>query len=185
MNEQTIAHEHLDTLDRAPRDGPLVMVTAGTAQRQDPREWVDPTQPVDQLRSDVRTAVGDQAFFLGDWAVIDQVGLGPTMIPEHLSIDALHAEAQRRIHPRADSLPNDRSTLERLTDPDGAVWRTPSDLAQSFLDASGLAAALDVLPEPTDTYITVDLERIGRDLATQLGGTIDDAGMVYLPRGTS
>lgn len=181
MTKSPLNHEHLDTWDRVPRDGPLIMVTAGNGEKQDSRQWIDPIRPLEEVRIDVRSAVGDQAFFGDDWAVIDQIGLGSTMIPEHLSIEALHAEAQRRLRSTAGALTGDEQDPEGLVGPEGVLWRTATDLAQSFLDASGVAAALEVLPEPADSYVTVDLERVGRDLAIQLGGTVDEDGKVFIP----
>jgi hypothetical protein len=85
----------LDAYDAVPRDGPAVFVmdTASPAHEGPPRgRWLDPTQPADVLHRQIGEVVGDSS---NGWAIIDQVGLGPIMVPEQLSLSALSRLARR------------------------------------------------------------------------------------------
>ncbi len=92
--ETTIKNTHTgeeangwDAWDAIPRDGPAVFVLdvhrldAGTVHGA----WlsVDP----ERFTAGLRALLGRSA--LNGWAIVDQVGLGERMIPEHFPLDAL------------------------------------------------------------------------------------------------
>lgn len=83
-----------DRWDAVPRDGPAVFVIGGDATSLT-GDWIDPTADVDQVAAAVETATGQPAE-IGSWTVVDQIGLGPEMLPEHLSIQSLIRLARAR-----------------------------------------------------------------------------------------
>lgn len=109
MSEQQQARGHhddtwLDEWDRTPRDGPAVFVLdTATFDRYGTRwgRWLDPTQEPAEVRSELVEAIGTDLVDNGDWAVVDQVGLGSEMLPEEVSIDALVRIARDRIGGRS------------------------------------------------------------------------------------
>ncbi|HSH59422.1 MAG TPA: hypothetical protein VK988_07230, partial [Acidimicrobiales bacterium] len=77
----------------APRDGPGLFVidtrafdNAGEIRGR----WLDPDVEPEVLYDQVRQLLGREPVE-GAWAVIDQVGLGPLMVPETMAIDEVAA----------------------------------------------------------------------------------------------
>lgn len=93
QHEQSVPDERwFDQWDAAPRDGPAVFIvdTATYDRHGTPwGRWIDPTREPEAVRSDIEECVGIELTEAGQWAVVDQIGLGDAMIPEQLSIDAL------------------------------------------------------------------------------------------------
>ncbi len=74
--------------EAAPRDGPGIFVVDAAAF-DDGRiqgRWLDPDAEPEVLYEQVRELLGREPVE-GAWAVIDQVGLGPLMVPETMGID--------------------------------------------------------------------------------------------------
>lgn len=88
-----------DEWDCTPRDGPAAFVVdalALDAHGARKGRWLDPTRDPDEVRADLAEAIGTQAAEHDEWSVIDQVGLGGTMLPEHIGLDALARMARRQ-----------------------------------------------------------------------------------------
>jgi len=88
----------LSALDAAPDQGPAVFVTQPSALEAlgiYHGGWVDAALPETQLHDAVAQAVGVGAFEAGDWSIVDQLDIGPLMLPERLSLSALHRIARR------------------------------------------------------------------------------------------
>jgi hypothetical protein len=91
-------HEPVDLIDRwdaVPRDGPAVFVIGGDSASGMTGDWIDPTVEIEQVADAVAAATG-QPPENGSWAVVDQIGLGTEMLPEHLSIESLVRIARAR-----------------------------------------------------------------------------------------
>ncbi len=74
--------------DAVPRDGPAVFIADRNRLDHDNTilgAWVNPTDSHDNIHQTLIRALGAEAVNRGDWVVVDQVGLGPTMLPEQLS----------------------------------------------------------------------------------------------------
>ncbi len=82
--------------EAAPRDGPAIFVI-DTSMFDDHGElrgcWLDPNMAPEVLYEQVRALLGREPVE-GSWAVIDQVGLGPLMLPETLGVDEVRSSAQ-------------------------------------------------------------------------------------------
>jgi hypothetical protein len=95
----------LDAYDAVPRDGPAVLLaTTDLRDGETPRGgWVDVSEDEMQVWRDVEAAVGAVAVGDGRWEIIDQIDMGPQMLPDQLSLSELcragiRAAARRR-HP--------------------------------------------------------------------------------------
>lgn len=86
------ADRFLSTWDAPPRDGPAVFVADLTAHDLlgvMRGRWLDPTQPPKALEAQITEIVGRDGFHTGRWGVLDQLKVGPNMVPEQLSVAAL------------------------------------------------------------------------------------------------
>lgn len=96
MNQPTTPERTIDWSDaweHPPEVGPAVFVAERRALDANGMllgGWVDPTRQPEDLAAAVEHAVGPYAADRGTWVVIDQIGLGPVMMPEELSVAALH-----------------------------------------------------------------------------------------------
>lgn len=84
--------ERIGPWDAPPRDGPAVLVINSEILDEEGRlsgRWIDPTAGRDQVRKDIADASNAHPDDPREWAVVDQIGLGPQMLPEHLSVGAL------------------------------------------------------------------------------------------------
>lgn len=75
-----------------PRDGPAVFVVDTDALDRDERlrgRWLDLDASPDTIATALGALLGRPVEEAG-WAIIDQVGLGPRMAPEVISVDQLH-----------------------------------------------------------------------------------------------
>lgn len=107
MSEQALqqpgGHEDdrwLDEWDCTPRDGPAAyVIDAATYDRYGTRwgRWLDPTRDPEEVRADLVEAIGVEMIEHDEWAVIDQVGLGDTALPEQASIEGLVRIARLRV----------------------------------------------------------------------------------------
>lgn len=52
--------------------------------------WLDPTAAPETLTRQVRELLGREPA-AGGWAIVDQVGLGPVMVPETMAVDEVAA----------------------------------------------------------------------------------------------
>src|SRR5438093_5742017 len=87
-----------DTWDAVPRDGPAVFIVKTDPFDERGRivgRWIDPTGSIDAIDRQITELIGSLANE-GGWAVIDQIGLGPEMLPEELTLEALRRMALRR-----------------------------------------------------------------------------------------
>lgn len=90
----------LDEWDCTPRDGPAVFVIdTVTYDLHGTRwgRWLDPTRGPEEVRADLVEAIGVEKIEHDEWAVIDQVGLGETALPEQVSIEGLVRIARLRV----------------------------------------------------------------------------------------
>ncbi len=75
--------------EAAPRDGPGIFVVDTRVLDRDGEvrgRWLDPNVEPEVLYHQLQTLLGREPVE-GTWAVIDQVGLGPLMLPETLDVD--------------------------------------------------------------------------------------------------
>lgn len=101
MEQLTGANDKADiwrnSYDETPRAGPAVFAAdaASLERGQWPRgRWLNPLAPAVQLERQLEEMLGGPAE-PGRWVVIDQQNLGPVMVPEVLSVQALHRFAVR------------------------------------------------------------------------------------------
>lgn len=90
----------LNEWECTPRDGPAVLAvdtatldTHGTLKGR----WLTLDQPPAAIRTDLAEALGYATVDRGAWVIVDQIGLGNEMLPEQLTIAALH----RTVHDRS------------------------------------------------------------------------------------
>jgi hypothetical protein len=83
--------------DAVPRDGPAVFAAdaAGLDRGEWPwGRWLNPLASIPTLERQLAEVFGPDAE-PGRWVIIDQRDLGPVMVPEVLSVRALHRFAKR------------------------------------------------------------------------------------------
>jgi hypothetical protein len=104
-NESATEQQWLRSWEANPRDGPAVYIetvdTIGeTALRG---AWIDLTSDPDEVHQQIVDAVGAAAVASASWRIIDQVGVGKSMLPEDLEPAELSQiairEAAKRRHP--------------------------------------------------------------------------------------
>lgn len=104
-NELDMEQQWLQAWEANPRDGPAVYIetvdTIGdTALRG---AWIDLTTDSDEVHQQIVDAVGAAAVASASWRIIDQVGVGDTMLPEDLEPAELRRiairEAAKRRYP--------------------------------------------------------------------------------------
>ncbi len=91
--EQSVAPGGTDAWEHPPKRGPAVFIADLRTLRDHGNMsggWLDPTQTPQNLETAIEQAVGAVAASQETWVVTDQLDLGPTMIPERLSVAALH-----------------------------------------------------------------------------------------------
>ncbi len=196
MNEQQLSggtkadRRFLDAWEHVPRDGPGVLVVDTEAYDNHGTrwgQWIDPTQPIETIERDIEHAVGTDSAQRGSWAIIDQTGLGEAMIPEQLSVTALHRHALHRTDAKTLALPGQPTTevvspVEHFATLPGEFWDSTAALAIDFITSSGVLGVVEGLPDEWDEYVTFDLDKLGHDLAVTLGGIIDTTdGSVFMP----
>lgn len=82
-----------------PRDGPAVFVVDVEVADREGRvqgRWIDPTGTREEIERQLGELLG-RASDEGTWAVVDQVGLGPLMVPEVLAATDLPVAAQEAV----------------------------------------------------------------------------------------
>lgn len=90
---------HLDgwrAWEAAPRDGPAIFVIDTRVFDDDGEirgRWLDPNIAPEVLYEQVRALLGREPVE-GSWAIIDQVGLGPLMVPETLGVNEVRSAAE-------------------------------------------------------------------------------------------
>lgn len=95
--QQPRASDGWSEWDAVPRDGPAVFIVdrrawdEGTVRGR----WCNPLAPAHEVRAQIGELLGSEAAEQ-EWAIVDQVGLGPLMLPELLRADALQDSAVRR-----------------------------------------------------------------------------------------
>lgn len=194
MNQQQLSEARgesrwLDEWEASPRDGPAVFVVDAAAFDQYGTRWgrwIDPTQPAEVVEREIEEVIGIEGTADGNWAIIDQTGLGEAMIPEQLAVTALHRLAtgsattiERSSPPESEPM----SDVERFASMPGEYWGSTSELAQDFIITSGVLSVVEGLPAGWDYYLTFDLDKLGHDLAIKLGGTVDSVdGAVFIPK---
>lgn len=101
MNEQ-LEYEHqpnplMDAWDAMPR-GPAIFIATCEADRPIHGAWVSLNQPEPYFFAELDLLVSepDEQQRQREWVVLDQVGLGGSMLPEHLSLSGLHAVLSAR-----------------------------------------------------------------------------------------
>lgn len=77
--------------EAAPRDGPAVFVI--DAPRQDKHgelrgAWLDPTVGTATFALEIAKLLGREPN-IGEWAIVDQIGLGALMLPETFNLSEL------------------------------------------------------------------------------------------------
>jgi len=96
MNQPTTperAIDWADTWEHPPEHGPAVFVAERRALDATGMllgDWVNPTREPEILAEAIEHAVGTYAVDRGTWVVTDQIDLGNVMLPEELSVTALH-----------------------------------------------------------------------------------------------
>jgi hypothetical protein len=96
-NERQVHDPWRNAYDAVPRDGPAVFAAdaAGIERGEWPRgRWLNPLAPTPKIERQLAEVFGPQAQ-PGEWIIVDQYQLGPVMVPEELSVRALHRFAVR------------------------------------------------------------------------------------------
>ncbi len=96
--EPEMTEERIDgwkAWEAAPRDGPGIFVidTAALDAGELRGRWLDPTADPETLRGQVQELLGREPVECS-WAIVDQVGLGPVMVPETLAVDEVATVVQ-------------------------------------------------------------------------------------------
>jgi hypothetical protein len=101
MNQPTTPEggiDWADTWEHPPEHGPAVFVAERRALDTTGMllgGWVNPTSEPEILASAIEQAVGTYAADRGTWIVTDQIDLGHVMLPEELTVTALHRIASQ------------------------------------------------------------------------------------------
>ena len=90
VDEGSHAPEGWEAWDAVPRDGPAVFVvdTAALDHGIVSGRWLEVTDDQDGLHAELSHLLGREPEE-GTWAVVDQVGLGPVMAPEVMTVNEL------------------------------------------------------------------------------------------------
>ena len=96
MNEQANGFEHqpdplMDAWDAVPR-GPAIFIATLEAGQPAHGAWVNVAQPEAYFFSELDLLINDPTEPKRDrrWVVLDQIGVGKTMLPERLTLAGLH-----------------------------------------------------------------------------------------------
>ena len=86
-----------DAWDALPR-GPAIFIATCEADRPTHGAWASLEQPEPYFFAelDLLLSEPDEQQHRREWVVLDQVGLGEAMLPEHLSLSGLHAVLSAR-----------------------------------------------------------------------------------------
>ena len=81
----------MDAWDALPR-GPAIFIATCEGERPVHGAWVDLSQPEHYFFAelDLLMSEPDEQQRQREWVVLDQVGIGETMMPERLSLSGLH-----------------------------------------------------------------------------------------------
>ncbi len=96
MNQTTTTERMIDWAvdwEHSPEHGPAVFIADRRALDSTGMllgGWVDPTTEPEALAAAVEGAVGPYVAERGAWVVTDQLDLGSVMLPEDLTVTALH-----------------------------------------------------------------------------------------------
>lgn len=100
--EEQFAYERtsnplMDAWDALPR-GPAIFIATCEGQRPIHGAWVSLNQPETYFFAelDLLLSEPDEQQCRREWVVLDQVGLGESMLPEQLSLAGLHAVLSAR-----------------------------------------------------------------------------------------
>lgn len=88
-----------DAWDAVPRDGPAVFVIDTQQLKAEGRvhgRWIDLRDEPRVIRGQLSELVGQRCRSDG-WAIVDQVGLGPRMAPEQVSVEELAGLAEQLV----------------------------------------------------------------------------------------
>jgi len=142
--------------------------------------WVDPTQAPEGLETAIEQTVGTVAVSRQAWVVTDQIGMGSAMIPEQLSVSALHRFAHYRTgEPSESATPSlAESIVDVVSELPSSRWDDASDLARDIIIVSGLIPMLSGLPHDWESYVEIDLDRLGADAAVVAGLDVSDDGEI-------
>jgi hypothetical protein len=188
MNQPTTPGRGVDldwtnTWEHPPETGPAAFVADRRALDEYSSlwgDWVDPSQAPEALEAAIEQSVGVVAVSQHAWIVTDQIGMGSAMIPEQLSVCALHRFARYRT-----GEPNERTAptfAESITDVvrelPCARWDDASDLARDIIIVSGLIPMLSGLPDDWERYVEIDLDKLGSDAAVAAGLDVSDDGEI-------
>lgn len=91
-NDQAEEATGWEAWEASPRDGPAVFVVDTTALDQGRVRgcWIDPNDDPGLVSAQLAALIGRPPE-AGSWAVVDQLGLGPVMMPETLAVEELRA----------------------------------------------------------------------------------------------
>lgn len=101
MNQPTAPERGIDwadTWEHPPKHGPAVFIAERRALDTTGvllGGWVNPTSEPEILAKAIEQAVGTYASDRGTWVVTDQIDLGHVMLPEELTVTALHRIASQ------------------------------------------------------------------------------------------
>lgn len=93
-------NEGWDAWNAVPRDGPAVFVVDLQAMETQGRvhgRWMNPMRKSEEVTAELREVLGREPD-VNTWAVIDQVDLGPRMIPDTLAPMELPVAALEALH---------------------------------------------------------------------------------------
>ncbi len=82
-----------------PRDGPAVFVVdmeIADRERRIQGRWIDPTETTEEIERQLAELLGRMPDE-GSWAIVDQVGLGPLMVPEVLAATDIPVAAREAV----------------------------------------------------------------------------------------
>lgn len=193
MNESTPPDQQtsvdwMDTWEHPPVRGPAVFV----ADRRTLDDfgslwggWVDPTQPPEALAAAIEQTVGPAAAAKEAWVITDQLDLGSTMIPEQLSVRALHRYARFQTGDHDTPVRLDATSVNDVIEHLPCDrWDDASDLARDIIITTGLLTALGGLPRDWEDYVEIDLLHLGIDAAQTAGLEMSDDGEITRQRRT-
>jgi hypothetical protein len=94
MEQTRTEHDGWDRWDAVPRDGPAVFIVDTDAWSKGivKGRWCNPWAPAEQVREQLTELLGHEPAD-DEWAIVDQVGLGPLMMSESPTVTRLADEA--------------------------------------------------------------------------------------------
>jgi antirestriction protein len=148
-------------------------------------EWIDADQPVDDIWTEVKAMLAKSPEPCAEeWAIHDYDGFGPLRLSEWESFDRVAAIAAG-IAQHGDaftawlSYDSERDPVDSdaFHDAYRGEWDSLRDYAEGFADDVGLYDAAEKANSP---YVTVDIDRLERDLDVEMYTVPSDHCTLYV-----